>query len=92
MEAAQQSLEDTQKTCQKNLETAYEDALNILDAAFLEGEESLNLVNNIFQDYFIPGGQLWITMKDNKDKIKEVLERVKPYLDKAKTSSEKDID
>jgi len=83
-----QNLEDTKKICQENLDSAYEDAINVLDAAYLEGEKSLNLVDTIFQTYFLPGDQPWVATKENKEKISNALKEVKPYLDAAKTNPE----
>ena len=68
-----QNLEDTKKICQENLDSAYEDAINVLDAAYLEGEKSLNLVDTIFQTYFLPGDQPWVATKENKEKISNAL-------------------
>ena len=90
LENARQSLEDTKNTSQGNLENACEDALNILDSSYLEGEKSLNLVDDIFRTYFTEQNQSWVVVKESKNIIGNALDKMKLSFALAKNDSQKE--
>ena len=93
LDTAKQTLEDTKAQGEEDLKSAYEDALNVLDDAYIKIFNSFNIVDLIQRTYFTSNDQESISVKENKDKIKIVLDSVESYLDTAKTTQENnDID
>jgi RND family efflux transporter MFP subunit len=68
----------------QNLEDAYEDALNTLDAAYLKAYNSQNVADTIQRTYFTAFDQEGIRVKENKTKIETAVSQIKSYLDTAK--------
>ncbi|MCP6717922.1 MAG: efflux RND transporter periplasmic adaptor subunit [Patescibacteria group bacterium] len=90
---AKQTLEDIETQGQEDLKSAYEDALNVLDDSYIKIFNSFNAADSIQRTYFTSNDQQSISVRENKDKIKSVLDGVESYLDTAKTTQENnDID
>ena len=90
---AKQTLEDIKKDGEEDLKAAYEDALNDLDDAYLKIYNVFNTVDFIQTTYFTVSDQEGFRVIENKDKIENARDRVKPYLDTAKSTKEyEDID
>ncbi len=90
---AKQTLEDTKAQGKENLKSAYEDALNVLDDAYIKISNSFNTVDLIQRTYFTSSDQQSILVRENKDKIKNALDNVESYLNAAKTTQgNNDID
>lgn len=78
--------EDAKNAAQQSLDSAYQDALNTLDDAYLKIYNAYNAVSSIQSTYFSTSDQEGIRVKDNKAAIGEILNKIKPLLDAAKTS------
>jgi len=88
LESAQQSLKDTKAQGEENLNAAYQGALNILDDSYLKIYNAFNIANLIQNTYFITNDQGSIKVRENKDKIKNMMTQAKSYLDMAKADLE----
>jgi len=90
---AEQTLEDIKAQGQEDLESAYEDALNVLDDSYLKISNSLNVADLVQRTYFNISDQESITVRENRDKIQTSLDEIEPYLNTAKSTQEnQDID
>ena len=90
---AKQTLEDIKKDGEEDLKAAYEDALNDLDDAYLKISNTFNTADLIQTTYFVINNQEGVRVKENKDKIENARDRIKPYLDTAKNTKDyEDID
>lgn len=90
---AKQKLEDIKKQGEENLKAAYEDALNVLDDSYLKISNTFNTADLIQRTYFINTDQQGFRVRENKDRIENALNLIKPYLDTAKaTQKYEDID
>jgi len=88
LEIAQQGLEDVQERAEKNLESAYEDSLNVLDDVYLKIYNAFNTAKLIQEDYFNSADQDSTKVKDNLQRIKDALDNFEVYWNKAKTSKD----
>jgi len=85
--------EDARNASQNNLNSAYNDALNGLEDAYLKIYNAYNVVKLLQNTYFGTADQEGIKVSDNKNIISESLDTVKLYLDKAKENlNHDDID
>ena len=89
---ARQNLEDTINKANDSLNSAYEDALTILDDAYLKIYNAFNVADNIKRDYYTTADQQGITVSSKKNRISDDLDAIEPYIDDAKTGSQEDID
>jgi len=90
---AQQSLKDIQALAEETLANSYQDALNILDDAYLKTFNAYTVVSSLKRTYFDRGDLESITIAENKDKIGSNLDQEKLYIDSAKkTLKNEDID
>lgn len=90
---AQQNLEDAQALAEETLANSYQDALNILDDAYLKTFNAYTVVSSLKRTYFDRGDLESITIAENKDKIGSNLDQEKLYIDSAKkTLKNEDID
>ncbi len=93
LDTASQALEDIKAQGQKDLESAYEDALNVLDDSYLKTSNSFNVVSLVQRTYFTSADQESINIRENKDKIQNTLNEVEPYVNTARdTETNQDID
>lgn len=93
LETAKQKLEDVKTQGAEDLKEAYEDALNVLNDAYLKISNALNTTDLIQRTYFTKNDQEGVNVRESKDKIETALNQIKPYLDVAKdTQSHEDID
>ncbi len=80
-------------TAKQDLESSYEDALNVLDDAYLKAYNSYNAADLVRITYFTSGDQEGLTVSENKGKIERAVSRIKSSLDEAKsTSTQEKID
>ncbi|MCP6719346.1 MAG: HlyD family efflux transporter periplasmic adaptor subunit [Patescibacteria group bacterium] len=93
LDIAKQTLEDIEAQRQDDLKADYEDALNVVDDAYLKISNAKNSVDLIQAAYFNSNDQESILVKENQGKIQTVLDQIKPYLDTARLSQkDEDID
>jgi len=93
LESAQQNLKDTERLAAENLKAAYEDALNILDGAYLKADDAFIVADLIQRNYFTQNDQEGIRVRENRDEIEKSLSKIKSPLDIAKAvSTQKNID
>ncbi len=93
LDNAEQSLKDIKADAEEDLNQAYEDALDVLDDAYLKLYNAYNVVDDIRRTYFSSSDQISLVVKDNKDKIKNAVDSAKVYIDEAKADSiDEDID
>ena len=93
LDTASQSLEDVKAQGQKDLESAYEDALNVLDDSYLKASNSFNVVSLVQRTYFTSTNQESINVRENKDKMQNALNEVELYINTARdTETNQDID
>ncbi len=85
-QSAKQSLEDIKSQGQDNVESAYEDALNILDDSYLKIANAFNTADLIQRTYFTKSDQQSVTVKENKERIGNAKDQTKAYLDAAKAN------
>ena len=90
LESTELNLKDVNALSEENLNSAYEDALNVLDDCCLKANNTFNLVYLIQRNYFINNDQESIKVRENKDKIKTAVVKIKSYLDTDKDNQ--DID
>lgn len=80
-------------TAEQNLADAYEDALNVLEDAYLKSYNAQNEADSIQRAYFNKSDQEGLTVKQNRDKIIAAVSEIKSYLDEAKSEEDReDID
>ena len=77
-------------TAGQNFTDAYEDALNILEDAYLKSYNAQNKADSIQRAYFIKNDQEGLTVKQNKDKIVTAVSEIKSYLDKANLNEDRE--
>ena len=93
LDNAKQSLEDIKADAEEDLNQAYENALDVLDDAYLKLYNAYNVVDDIRRTYFSSRDQTSLIVKENSDKIKNALNSVKVYIDEAKADAlHEDID
>ena len=93
LDTASQSLEDVKAQGQKDLESAYEDALNVLDDSYLKTSNSFNVASLVQRTYFTSTDQESINVRENKDKMQNTLNEVESYINTARdTETNQDID
>ncbi len=93
LESARQNLKDINASAAENLNADYEDALNVLDDAYLKADNAFKAADAVQRAYFSGNDQEGIRVRDNKTKIEEALLKIKTSLDTAKAdSSQKNID
>jgi len=92
-ESVLQILEDTKNLADDNLDSAYEDSLNVLEASYLKMYNAYNEVDSIQKTYFSGSDLESTAVKQNKSLVKGKKEIIETYLDIAKKSSDnEDID
>jgi len=86
-------LENTRVTADQALEDVYEDALDVLNNAYLKFYNTFTTVKSIQNSYFTGNDQDALIVKENKAKINDSLDEMDFYLDKAETNfTEQSID
>jgi len=92
-ESVLQILEDTKNSADDDLNSAYEDSLNVLEASYLKMYNAYNEVDSIQKTYFSGNDLESTAVKQNKSLVKGKKEIIETYLDIAKKSSDnEDID
>ena len=90
---AQQKLADITAQAAASLNDSYEDALNVLEDAYLKAYNSNNAALSVQRSYFIGNDQQSLDVKENRQAIETAASKIKTYLDSAKTNkSEGNID
>ncbi len=93
LENARRNLEDVKTEAEEDINQDYEDSLNVLDDSELKIYNAFNTADSIQRTYFTSNDQESIKVKENRDRIETALNRINPYLDKAKADSKnEDID
>lgn len=90
--SAKQNLEDTINKAGNSLNGAYEDALAILDDAYLKIYNAFKVVDSIKRDYYTSTDNEGINVVAKKNKISSDLDIIELYIDDAKIGSQEDID
>jgi len=87
------NLENVKKVAGQNIESNYEDALNVLSSAQTKIFNAYSLVSRIQRDYFISNTQDGIIIKNNVDRIKDFLDQTDLSFNTAQeTQKGSDID
>lgn len=89
IQAAETKVDNAQislNTARQNLEDAYEDALIVLDDAYLKAYNSQNTADLVQRTYFLSNDQAGIEVKENKENIVSAVGQIKSSLDAAKTA------
>lgn len=89
---AEQNLEDVEKITQINLDQAYEDAVIVLDSAYLKSYNVFNSVDLIQRTYFMSFSQEALIVKENKNKIKQSVLQIEFFVALAKANQETEKD
>jgi len=82
----EKDLGNTRVTADQALEDIYEDALNVLNNAYLKLYNAFTTVKSIQTSYFTGNDQNSLNVKENKNKIDDSLAEMDFYLDKAETN------
>lgn len=80
-ENAKQNLINVQAETENDLNSVHEDAVNTIEAAYLEVENSANLAGRIQRDYFSSGDQESMQVINAKNKINLASAQAKNWLD-----------
>lgn len=80
------TVEDTVVSAQQDLDTLYASSLNTLDDAYVEIYNTLAVVVTIQNDYFTSRDQTSIVVRENRMVINDNMDKVKSYLDVAKSN------
>ena len=70
-------------TAEQNLDDAYEDALNVLEDAYLKSYNAQNKADLVQRTYFVKNDQEGLVVGQNRDKIVTAASEIKSYLDRA---------
>ncbi|MBZ9577722.1 efflux RND transporter periplasmic adaptor subunit [Patescibacteria group bacterium] len=90
---AEQNLKDVKADAEEDLNSACEDALNVLDDSYLKTYDAYNAVYEIQRDYFTSFDEKSTEVIEEKYKIKSDLERIEAYVNDAKNNpQEENID
>jgi len=93
LDSANQNLADVTATARQSKNSAYEDAVNTLNDAYLEAYNSFQVVKTLQNTYFTSYDQTSANVKQNRDTIEGNLNEIKSQLDTIKQeSSEANID
>lgn len=84
LSTAQQNLQDVKADAQEDLQQVYQDALNDLDSAYATVSGTYTEVDYIQKEYFIYNDQESITVRTNRDGIKQALREMKDSMKDAK--------
>jgi len=88
LDNAEQSLKDIKADAEEDLNQAYEDALDVLDDAYLKIYNAYNVADSIYRSYFTSNDQEGVKVKESRDKIQSALNEAKSYIDDAKSDSQ----
>ncbi len=90
---AKLNLQDVKSQAGDDLDAAYEDALNVLEDAYLKAYNVQNSVDLIQRTYFTQNDQEGFGVRENEEKIIQAVSQIKSSLEATKTdSSEENID
>jgi len=87
LDNARQNLKDKELLAAQNLDSAYEDALNVLDDSYLKSYNALQTMDLIARTYFTSNDQEAIRVRENKDNAENAISQAKTYLDAAKADT-----
>ena len=88
LDNAEQSLEDIKADAEEDLNQTYENALDILDDAYLKIYNAYNVADSIYRSYFTSSDQEGIRVKGSRDKIGNAMNQARTYIDDAKSDSQ----
>ena len=77
-------------TAQENLDNSYEDALNVLDLAYLNIYNSLDIIETLQGKYFSSYDEESQKIKEEKEKIETNFSQAENYIEKAKADPKKE--
>ena len=78
--SAEQSFKDIKDQGEENQKASYEDALSVLNNSYLRATNAFNTVSLVQRTYFNTGNQTSFEVDENKDKIEESINEIRPYL------------
>jgi len=87
---AKQTLEDSRRSAEQDLEQDYESGLDDLDSAYLNLYNASNDVENIQRDYFSGSDQESLNVKESKNVLLNAVSESKNYIDQAKADGSHD--
>ena len=86
--SAESSLENVKKIAEQNIDSSYDDALNILSSAHIKMFNAYNVVYEIQRSYFVSNTQDGIIVKRSVENVEGYLNQVANYLSIAETIQE----
>ena len=93
LDTAQQNLIDVIATADDDLNSAYQDALSVLDSVYLKVYNSYNVVSDLQRNYFTSANSTGLSVMTAKKRIGNALDKIDDYTASLGNSSEnKDID
>ena len=85
--SAKQNLLDIEAVAGQSIDSAHEDALNVIDDSYLKSYTALTSVDTILQSYFITrSDQISMTVKNNRTVIDDNVKNIKILVDSAKNN------
>ncbi len=90
LETAKQDLKNIEAGAEEDLKNNYEDALNILDDAYLKMYNVYTAIDSVQRAYFTSSDTEGITVREKRTIIKNTMDEAKFYIDAAKSNSQND--
>ena len=84
---AEQNYTDTETSGEETLKQAQDDALNVLDAAYLESYDAKNTIAALQTTYFLIYDQEGVEIRNSKEKIETSVSQISFYINEAKADS-----
>ena len=86
-ESAKQNLTDIEAVAGQSLDSAYGDALNVLDDSYLKAYAGLTTIDTVLQSYFITrNDQASVIVKNNRNLIGDDVNNIKALTDSVKNN------
>ena len=85
LEEAERNLSTIEAKADDDLNSAYEDALTVLDDAYLKIYNTSNVVNNVQKTYFSTPNEYGLNVMEEKARIQLALDKVKDLVANAKS-------
>jgi len=83
---AEQSLANAQAQAEENLNASYEDALNVLNDAFIKANNAYNIIDLVQRTYFTRNDQEGLTVQEKKQDTSIALGQIESYINAAQSS------
>ncbi|MFH1656501.1 MAG: efflux RND transporter periplasmic adaptor subunit [Candidatus Nealsonbacteria bacterium] len=81
LESANQNLKDVKASAKEDLDNAYQDALTVLNDAYLKVYDSYNIVDSLQRNYFSNPDSDGFVVMGKRNTINSALNKIKAYID-----------